>query len=220
MSRKVQLTAAFAAAATMVFTMTGAFAQDPLQSAEYTDDAILDAPGAAGEATNGASPVQFISQAIVQPLPQASDLTEEVTRQLDAASLGELVAGIPVSGEMSRDMRCLASAIYFEARGEPLLGQLAVGRVIVNRAASGRFPSSYCGVVYQRSQFSFVRKGSMPSINMSSRAWRKARAIAKIADESLWESPAKGALFFHAASVEPSWRLTRVGRVSSHVFYR
>ena len=60
------------------------------------------------------------------------------------------------------------------------LGQLAVGRVIVARSRSGRFPNSYCGVVYQPSQFSFVRGGRMPSINMDSRHWRNAVAIALI----------------------------------------
>jgi spore germination cell wall hydrolase CwlJ-like protein len=216
MSRKVKLAAAMSVAATMVFTISGAFAQDPLQGAECAENVALAAPEGAG----GANPIQFITQAIVQPLPEDGGQREQDFRQYEAASLGELVAEIPVSGTMSKDMRCLASAIYFEARGEPLQGQLAVGRVIVNRAASNRFPTSYCGVVYQRSQFSFVRRGSMPPIKTNSRAWRNAQAIAKIADESLWDSPAKGALFFHAASVQPGWRLTRLGRVSSHIFYR
>lgn len=220
MSRKVKLAAAMSVAATMVFTISGAFAQDPLQGAEYAENVALAAPEGAGEAAGGANPIQFITQAIVQPLPEDGGQREQDFRQYEAASLGELVGEIPVSGTMSKDMRCLASAIYFEARGEPLQGQLAVGRVIVNRAASNRFPTSYCGVVYQRSQFSFVRRGSMPPIKTNSRAWRNAQAIAKIADESLWDSPAKGALFFHAASVQPGWRLTRLGRVSSHIFYR
>jgi N-acetylmuramoyl-L-alanine amidase len=64
-------------------------------------------------------------------------------------------------------------------------GQLAVGHVIANRAASGRFPSSYCGVVFQRSQFSFVRGHSMPPIPRSARQWKNAVAIAKIVDQKL-----------------------------------
>jgi spore germination cell wall hydrolase CwlJ-like protein len=117
-------------------------------------------------------------------------------------------------------MECLAGAIYFEARGEPLSGQLAVGRVIVDRTESRRFPTSYCGVVYQPAQFSFVRGGRMPPINQASRAWQEARAIAVIADRDLWESPAKGALFFHAAHVKPGWKLQRVAQINTHVFYR
>ena len=117
-------------------------------------------------------------------------------------------------------MQCLAGAIYFEAKSETLAGQLAVGRVVVARAKSGRFPTSYCGVVYQPSQFSFVRGGSMPAIPKGSKAWKNAVAVAKIAHENSWSSPVEGALFFHAAYVDPDWRLRRVGRVDNHVFYR
>src|SRR3546814_1697830 len=73
------------------------------------------------------------------------------------------------------ELRCLAGAVYFESRGESLAGQLAVAHVIINRAESGRFPSSYCGVVHQRSQFSFVRGGKMPSIRESSRDRKSTR---------------------------------------------
>ena len=72
----------------------------------------------------------------------------------------------------------------------------------------GRFPSSYCGVLFQRSQFSFVRGRSYPSIPRSSRQWQTAVAIAKIVDQQLHESPVPKALFFHATRVQPRWRLT------------
>ena len=134
-----------------------------------------------------------------------------------AATLAQHVRAQPKVGALDREMRCLAGAIYFEARGESLDGQLAVGRVIVERARSGRFPNSYCGVVFQRSQFSFVRGNSMPSIREGSNAWRKAVAVAQIAHSGSWQSPAEGALFFHATRVSPGWRLTRVARVDNHV---
>jgi spore germination cell wall hydrolase CwlJ-like protein len=121
---------------------------------------------------------------------------------------------------ISPELRCLAGAIYFESKSEPLPGQLAVARVIVNRSKSGRFPASYCGVVYQPSQFSFVHGRSMPAINTSSQDWREAVAIARIADAGSWRSEAEGALFFHAARVSPAWRATRVARIGHHVFYR
>lgn len=166
----------------------------------------------------------FISEPVVQAVPEAPaealDVAPVSEAAVEAASLGELVSVQSVPEALSEDMRCLAGAIYFESRGESLPGQLAVGRVIVNRAASGRFPNSYCGVVFQRSQFSFVRGGSMPSIRTGSAAWRRAVAVAKIAVEGSWDSPAKGALFFHAARVSPNWRLTRLARVDNHIFYR
>lgn len=220
MSRKVKLAAAMSVAATMLFTVTGASAQDPLKFEKYAQTDSLAEPAYPGEAAEAAGPVQSISQAVIQAVPEEVERSESDLGAFGADSLSELVAKIPVDGALSKDMRCLASAIYFEARGEPLQGQLAVGRVIVNRSTSDRFPTSYCGVVYQRSQFSFVRGGAMPPIKTGSRAWRNAQAIARIADEGLWDSPVKGALYFHATSVKPGWRLTRLARVSSHIFYR
>jgi spore germination cell wall hydrolase CwlJ-like protein len=120
----------------------------------------------------------------------------------------------------SRELECLAGAIYFESKSEPLKGQLAVGHVIANRAKSGRFPSSYCGVVYQRSQFSFVRGKSMPPIARSGMQWKNAVAIAKIVDQQLQPTPVGKSLFFHARRVSPGWRLTRVASLGNHIFYR
>jgi spore germination cell wall hydrolase CwlJ-like protein len=166
-----------------------------------------------------AAPVQFVSQEVVQPTPEpkAAD-----ARLAEAGSLSELVAAMPEGGSMSREMECLAGAIYFESRGEPLAGQLAVGQVIVNRSESGIFPSDYCGVVYQRSQFSFVRGGTMPRIDRGSVAWHRATAIARIAHEGLWDSKAGDSLYFHARYVKPSWSRTKIARatIDSHIFYR
>lgn len=165
----------------------------------------------------------MISQPVVQPLPAPAQ-PEAVAASDDTAptadSLAELVAAHAEPEALTPEMHCLAGAIYFESKGESLAGQLAVGRVIVNRAESSRFPDSYCGVVYQRAQFSFVRGRSMPAIRTGSRAWREAVAIAQIADADKWRSPVEGALFFHASYVSPRWRLTRMARVDNHVFYR
>lgn len=173
-----------------------------------------------------------ISRPVVQPLPaEAQEVLSTGPAQSDDAaaapatasvggSLAELVAAQAEPETLSPEMRCLAGAIYFEAKSEPLPGQLAVGRVIVNRSKSGRFPASYCGVVYQPSQFSFVRGRSMPAINTTSQDWREAVAIAQIADAGSVRGPAEGALFFHAARVSPSWRAQRIARIGNHVFYR
>lgn len=168
------------------------------------------------------------SPVIVAPLPAEAQIS--VAQAVEASrgpmidekpdSLAELVAAQSEPAELSSEMECLAGAIYFEAKSETLAGQLAVGRVIVARAKSGRFPTSYCGVVYQPSQFSFVRGRSMPAIPKGSRAWKNAVAVAQIAHENSWSSPVEGALFFHAAYVSPEWRLRRLGRVDNHVFYR
>lgn len=166
--------------------------------------------------------VTFENHPVVQSLPtvEGTQLGDAMDADGDADTLPELVSQQAMPDQLSSEMRCLAGAIYFEARGETLEGQLAVGRVIVNRANSGRFPSSYCGVVYQPSQFSFVRGRSMPSVRENSADWREAVAVAQIASEGRWQSPARGALFFHATRVSPKWRLTRLARVDNHVFYR
>ena len=137
-----------------------------------------------------------------------------------AGDLASLVAQFRGTDAGSRELECLAAGVYFEAKSEPLAGQLAVGQVIANRANSGRFPSSYCGVLFQRSQFSFVRGHSYPAVSRASRQWQTAVAIARIVDQELQDSVVPKALFFHAKRVSPRWRLTRVGSVGNHVFYR
>ena len=135
-------------------------------------------------------------------------------------NLSSLVSQFRSSDAGSRELECLAGAIYFESKSESLSGQLAVGQVVANRSKSGRFPASYCGVVFQRSQFSFVRGRSLPPIPRSSLQWKTAVAIAHIVDKALHVSSVPKALFFHARRVSPRWRLTRVGTVGNHVFYR
>ena len=156
------------------------------------------------------------------PQPDAGPAeTAEATIAPPAKDLSGLVAHYRTTDPGSRELECLAVGIYFEAKSEPLAGQLAVGHVIDNRANSGRrFPSSYCGVLFQRGQFSFVRAGSYPAVSRASRQWQTAVAIAKIVDQELHDSAVPGALFFHAKRVAPRWRLTRLGSVGNHVFYR
>lgn len=150
------------------------------------------------------------------PAPTADEVAEAPARDLPS-----LVAHYRSSNPGSRELECLAAGIYFESKSEPLAGQLAVGHVIADRADRGkRFASSYCGVLFQRGQFSFVRGKSYPAIPRASRQWQTAVAIARIVDRELHESAVPGALFFHAKRVQPRWRLTRLGSVGNHVFYR
>jgi cell wall hydrolase len=172
-------------------------------------------------------PTPMISEPVVQLTPAEEASADDAPAPVledeqadDDLSLDELVASQDEAADLSRDMNCLAGAIYFEAKGEPLEGQYAVGRVIIARAESKRFPSTYCGVVYQRSQFSFVRGGTMPRINKDSRSWHRAVAVAQLARADSWDSPVEGAISFHAARVSPRWHLTRMARLGNHIFYR
>jgi N-acetylmuramoyl-L-alanine amidase len=162
--------------------------------------------------------------------PDAVEPADELDSALEAeaseakvpagAELSALVSALRGSEPGSRELECLATGIYFESKGEPLAGQLAVGQVIANRATSGRFPSSYCGVLFQRSQFSFIRGKSLPAAPRSSKQWQNAVAIAKIVSRGLKESSVGKALFFHARYVSPRWRLKRVAAIGNHIFYR
>lgn len=163
---------------------------------------------------------------IVQPLPPEPSVVIENAVEPEKVpvekptSLAAMVAAQDTSGALSADEECMAIAIYYESRAESLEGQHAVADVLRNRAASGRFPSSVCGVVKQRGQFSFVRGGQLPGVSRGGRDWREAVAITRIAMNDQWDSAAPRALFFHARRVSPGWRLTRVATVGNHVFYR
>jgi spore germination cell wall hydrolase CwlJ-like protein len=133
-----------------------------------------------------------------------------------AQAIEAYAAGTPGDAEQ----HCLATAVYFEANGEPLRGQLAVAQVILNRIHSGRFASSVCGVVRQPGQFSFVRRGHLPTAPRASAGWRKAVAVARLALEGTSERPAANALFFHARRVSAGWHAVRVASIGNHLFYR
>lgn len=155
------------------------------------------------------------------PLSPLGDEVEQADESITpGATLAETVASLRSADPGNRELECLAVGIYYEAKSESLKGQLAVGHVIANRAESGRFPSSYCGVLFQRSQFSFIHSRSLPSVPRASQDWLDAVAIARIVDQELHPSPMGKALFFHARRVSPGWRLTRVGTLGNHVFYR
>ncbi|MFP5328592.1 MAG: cell wall hydrolase [Alphaproteobacteria bacterium] len=123
---------------------------------------------------------------------------------------------------LDEEANCIAVAVYHEARGESLEGQLAVARVIMNRAASGKYPSTWCGTVKQPWQFSFVRNYQFPYTDTSSLAWRKAVAITRLAISNAVPSLSGDVLWYHADYVAPSWgrRLTRVEKIGTHIFYR
>jgi len=174
----------------------------------------IDAPAAPVPAVVQTLPDPIVPAPVAAPEPQAP--VAEAPRTLAGAMASE-----PAEHGVDAQLECLAGAVYFEAKGEPLKGQLGVARVILNRTRSGRFPTTACGVVKQRGQFSFVRGGRFPAIARGSAAWRTALAVARAARDGHVESPAGKALFFHARSVSPGWRgVTRVAAIGNHVFYR
>jgi len=133
-----------------------------------------------------------------------------------------LVDKFATNAQLDQQTNCLATAVYFEARGESVEGQLAVARVVMNRAASGRYPPDWCGVVKQPAQFSFVRHGEFPYVDTSSYAWQKAEAVAELAAANVVPSLSNDVLWYHADYVAPAWRrsLTEVQQIGAHIFYR
>jgi spore germination cell wall hydrolase CwlJ-like protein len=169
---------------------------------------------AQGTVTTPAAP-----QPAAAPAPVAMAIA---TGALHVDSLSQLVGDMPIQSDLSADLKCLAQAVYFEARGEPIEGQLAVAEVVINRARSGLYPDNYCDVVTQPAQFSFVRHGQIPAADETSAAWQRAEAIAEIAQQNLWQSKASDALYFHATYVRPSWAHQKVqlAQIDTHIFYR
>lgn len=216
MSTRLNVASGIAVAATLLTALVSAGGS----SAQAEESLPIIVPQTVSAPVVASAGVEAIADATVSAIVPLADQPSPPAPAARAATLAAHVRAQPQPGTLDREMRCLAGAIYFEARGESLDGQLAVGRVVVERANSGRFPASYCGVVFQRSQFSFVRGQSIPTVQESTAAWQRAVAIARIADEGTWQSPVDGALYFHATYVSPGWRLKRLARVDNHIFYR
>lgn len=201
--------------ATLTFTDASAAFASPLIA-----DMIQPLPAQTSEdAVSSADDVAVETLADAEAIPEQID-TQSAIAPLKAESLAQLVAMHDMPAQIDDETRCLAGTVYFESKGETLNGQLAVAKVVIARRDSGRFANSLCGVVYQPSQFSFVRGGKMPAIPTSSRSWAQAVAIAQIALKDAWASPVEGALFFHARHVSPGWRMQRLAAVDNHIFYR
>jgi N-acetylmuramoyl-L-alanine amidase len=138
----------------------------------------------------------------------------------DGSAPAKLTKLVAANGgiELNDDLKCLANAVYFEARGEPLEGQLAVAQVILNRVASGHYAASICGVVYQPGQFTFSHSRTPATGSLD---WKVAQAIAVIASSEAYRDVAPRAISFHAARLAPGWsNLHKVSQIGNHVFYR
>jgi N-acetylmuramoyl-L-alanine amidase len=162
----------------------------------------------------------------IQPLPAQPDAAKPTPPASDAQgnadsfdSLAAAVAARRDALDVDAQLTCLAGAVYFESKGEPLDGQLAVAKVILNRTKSGRFPKSVCSVVTQPGQFSFVRGGQVPAV-ANNAAYRTALAVARVAMDDGWESPVADAMYFHARRVAPGWHRVQVASIGRQLFYR
>jgi spore germination cell wall hydrolase CwlJ-like protein len=127
-----------------------------------------------------------------------------------------------------RELWCLATAIYFEARGENYRGQVGVAQVVMNRVKDHRYPDTICGVVFQNQQrrnacqFSFACDG-IPETVTERQPWAQAEDIArKVTTGELYLTEVGDATHYHATYVRPAWapRMTKVTQIGLHVFYK
>jgi hypothetical protein len=216
--------AGFAAAAFAL--VAGASYSDPAAAGETLAPAVVrtEAPQTpqVSQASTMTDPNLFSKMwasvtSLVTPTPE----TPAPVAVPPATRLAELVLAYAGTQTSDREMECLANAVYFEARSEPIEGQLAVAEVVLNRSASGRYPTDLCSVITQKAQFSFIRRGRFPRADRGSEAWKKAVAIASIARQKLAGNLPSSVLWYHATYVSPSWgkRLTRQGQIGLHIFY-
>jgi spore germination cell wall hydrolase CwlJ-like protein len=159
---------------------------------------------------------------------QWAGLLKNATLSPEQPETKTLFGGLTEDEFRAREMRCMATAIYFEARDEPIQGQLAVAQVIMNRIRSPFYPKTICGVVYQGErlrtgcQFSFTCTGKHNAVK-EREEWATAVKLAKqvIAGE-VWIKEVGYATHYHATYVHPSWRheLDKVAQIGGHIFYK
>jgi hypothetical protein len=192
-------------------------ATNPVASAAAYNTAIA-VPS--GPALNKAAVAVSSSGAVAMAAP-ARTVTLALPAPGPTPTLAQLVETQKFGTPLDEQGECLATAVYFEARGESLEGQLAVAHVVMNRAASGQYPSTWCEVVKQKAQFSFVHGGTWPPIH-DIQSWQTAYAIARIAIANAVPSIPSDVLWYHANYVSPSWgsRLDEVEQIGAHIFYR
>jgi spore germination cell wall hydrolase CwlJ-like protein len=162
------------------------------------------------------------------PSPEATPATVESEASPETMAQRLRFLAIRSNGDMDRARQCLAEAIYFESRGEPEMGQLAVAQVVLNRVMSGLYPNSVCGVVYQNAhrfnacQFSYACDGIPDRVNDRT-AWDKAIRIAADAlSGRSFLAEIGDSTHYHATWVSPVWRLELVQtlKIGEHIFYR
>ncbi|ODT46110.1 MAG: hypothetical protein ABS59_15210 [Methylobacterium sp. SCN 67-24] len=138
-----------------------------------------------------------------------------------------LYAGLINAEDMAREQRCLAEAVYFEARSEPEEGRAAVAQVVLNRVKSGIYPTSVCGVVYQNRhrklacQFTFACEGKSLRITEPA-SWQAAERIARdVYEGRVYLTDVAAATHYHADYVSPRWaaKMKKMDRIGRHIFY-
>ncbi len=159
------------------------------------------------------------------PNPLIASKTLAYARANTPATVFKSPSSMKVS---KKQLKCLSTAIYFEARGEPYRGQVAVAQVILNRVKHKLYPNSICGVVYQNQQkrnacqFSFACDGIRDRVT-EKKAWAEAEEISrKVTNGLIYLTEVSNATHYHANYVNPKWarKMQRLTVIGLHKFYR
>lgn len=122
---------------------------------------------------------------------------------------------------LDAEQHCLAQAIFYEAGSESFEGKLAVAHVINNRKEDERFPESYCEIVYQKNQFSWVKnKKYQRKHRITEHDWRWIESQKAAIQFQQKNDNTQGALFFHERRINPKWKFKKINTIGNHVFYK
>lgn len=170
-----------------------------------------------------ASPVAIAAMPVSAPVKAAVQ-----PAKVEPQPVRSRFAGLVAPARLQRELKCLAEAVYFESRSEPESGQAAVAQVVLNRALSGLYPTTICGVVYQNRhrylacQFTFACEGKSLAITEPEH-WRVATRVARaVFDGKTYMEKVGAATHYHATYVRPYWasRLRKMDKIGQHVFYK
>ena len=188
------------------------------------------------------APKFALAELLQDPVQQIMSFSAEQTSKIDQAKLtglfgsknfkrkdvysADYISALP-RAKGGKQWQCLSEALYFEARGESIKGQVAVAEVILNRVDSPAYPDSVCGVINQGTgrkfacQFTYTCDGRSESINEQF-AYERVAKVARLVMDGLPRNLTKGATHYHTTSVRPSWsrKFPKTAKIGSHVFYR
>ncbi len=197
--------------ATAALFFVSSYASDGLKSAE-----------SASHATATTSPARLAETA-----PEGSGWRSLLQSARMSPEDATLFGGLTETEFRNKELHCMATAIYFEARGEPVRGQMAVAQVVMNRVRSPYYPNTICGVVYQGSfrhtgcQFSFTCDG-IPDRATDKKQWQNSMTVAQqVIARKVWVDEVGYATHYHATYVNPKWKtkVKRVAQIGVHIFY-
>ncbi len=216
-SNAVQLTAA-----------TGAPYRDAVDPSDFDTSILLHQATASSSWADGLVTSSFKTAKPAAPVKSAAE--QQAARALTPRILpsGRAFGGFTEREFQKRELRCMATALYFEARSEPIRGQLAVGQVIMNRVRSPEYPDTICGVIFQGDhrrtgcQFSFACDGKADRPT-NARLWNQSKRLARnLTQGKVWLKDIANSTHYHANYVWPKWRrsMRRIKKIGRHIFYK